>query len=59
MEPKPCPFCGCLDLETRLTPSGWYCVVCRECGAIGPGDGQITTAIDLWNDRVETAQEGD
>jgi Lar family restriction alleviation protein len=60
MESKPCPFCGWENLETVLNRADdWYRVVCLDCGATGPGDGQITTAISLWNDRAEPIKEED
>ena len=59
---KPCPFCGCVDVEIDLS-NGWACtfyfVGCPDCGTRGPrikqGYGESygrNKAIIRWNDRL-------
>ena len=57
-KPKPCPFCGGLNLAT---PPGIAIVVCGDCGAAGPeATGHPTSdaltevaAYAAWNRRAK------
>ena len=63
-ELKPCPFCGCYDLQNYATMgshepiiddvgSKWV-VMCNDCGAtIGEGDSDLSkeNVVNAWNRR--------
>ena len=55
-ELKPCPFCGCKDIEIeRVGTSRASCiVVCTECGC--KLESNETGAGMLWNTRAESAE---
>lgn len=59
-ELKPCPFCGSeVELngfEMGITSdenSGYWYVLCPECGASVQGSKDKATAIARWNKRAE------
>ena len=50
MNVLPCIYCGEEDdVETRAVKS-WHHVVCRKCGARGPGADTPEGARESWND---------
>ena len=50
-ELKPCPFCGCKDIEIRDLKLGIY-AICRRCGASIRFSHSIVDAIAAWNRRT-------
>lgn len=52
-ELKPCPFCGCQDIETIDYSIDIEGVLCLGCGAFTIAkDGTKDGAIKIWNRRV-------
>jgi Lar family restriction alleviation protein len=54
---KPCPFCGDTDPAIDEVELGVSCVVCNDCGCMGPIENYTNAqqsaerAIELWNKR--------
>lgn len=57
-ELKPCPFCGCTDLEP-IKLGGVWMVHCQnyDCSADGPLDLGKSGAIEKWNERGQPDPE--
>jgi hypothetical protein len=62
-ELKPCPFCGCEEIEIRVKQyltGDWYsCAVCTRCSHSGPTVARVTAdkakyaAVAPWNEQGE------
>ena len=50
-ELKPCPFCGCIEIDDELN------MICFECDTIGPQAKTRADAIKSWNTRAESAKD--
>ena len=57
----PCPFCGSQDIEAKYTPtvfekdhtkSGYYKIICNNCGISTPECYPYEKAVLKWNGRV-------
>lgn len=57
-DPKPCPFCGGMDLIAHHL---W--VACRSCGASGPGPRNVYRGEEspkvAWNRRASPQRDTD
>jgi Lar family restriction alleviation protein len=58
-EIKPCPFCGCTDIDYFETDYGqaddpyFYVISCTDCNAnVFADGGELDDAIKLWNRRA-------
>jgi len=55
--PKPCPFCGCEDVEYVHDYIGTYNIFyraeCQECGAQGPLADTEHKAYEEWDKRPD------
>ena len=58
---KPCPFCGSQDIEAKYTPtvfekdhtkSGYYKIICNNCGISTSECYPYEKAVLKWNGRV-------
>ena len=47
---KPCPFCGCNEIEVCRTIPYWC--ACTGCYAEAPSARTIKQAVAIWNKRV-------
>ena len=52
---KPCPFCGCKELELCRTNEHACWVRCDTCGADAPSNADRSKAIEIWNTRQAVA----
>jgi hypothetical protein len=59
VELNPCPFCKHVQQQPDTNPDafardgkGKFCVVCDECGAMGPMVIGMVQCIDAWNQRA-------
>ncbi len=56
VELKPCPFCGNKYVDITSNGMESYSVICRSCGAEGPG-APLKYVIDVWNRRIESCEK--
>jgi Lar family restriction alleviation protein len=50
-EIKPCPFCGCKEVEICRTNINACWVRCNGCGSDSNSNPTRKTAIEIWNNR--------
>ncbi|HCD9772891.1 Lar family restriction alleviation protein [Enterobacter hormaechei] len=51
--PKPCPFCGGVDVSIEsYSNDEWFFVSCHECGANGPEESMAAKAALAWERRA-------
>lgn len=49
---KACPFCGSEKLEIKESELGLWYILCSECRAEGPGEGNQEDAVKVWGRRL-------
>ncbi len=54
LELKPCPWCGCLEINNYVQgviSAESHTCFCMDCGAEGPSAKSMEEAEELWNKR--------
>lgn len=53
---KPCPFCGCTEIEqTKIKETGEWYLKCSECYIEQPLYPTLWESRDAWNRRTDNA----